>query len=118
MLAVNGIRDLFPKNERLTTYVQNEQGLTALVKVGATNVGKITVDYDSAVQANRWLRKGGLHRYSDHERITVERGGELARFEMGSTVVLLFEKDRFEFSPRIREDMPVRLGEWLGTLRG
>ncbi len=118
LLAVNGIRDLFPKNERLTTYVQNEQGLTALVKVGATNVGKITVDYDSAVQANRWLRKGGLHRYSDHERITVERGGELARFEMGSTVVLLFEKDRFEFSPRIREDMPVRLGEWLGTLRG
>ncbi|MEQ9367105.1 MAG: archaetidylserine decarboxylase, partial [Leptospirales bacterium] len=117
LLAVNGIRDLFPKNERLTTYIQNEKGLTALVKVGATNVGKITVVYDSAVQANGWLRRGALHRYRDHERVSVERGEELARFEMGSTVVLLFEKGRFSFADRVHEDMTVRLGEWLGTMR-
>ncbi|MCR9141136.1 MAG: archaetidylserine decarboxylase [bacterium] len=118
LLAVNGIRDLFPKNERLTTYIQNEDGLTALVKVGATNVGKITVVYDSAVQANRWFRQGALHRYRDHERVSVERGGELARFEMGSTVVLLFERGRFQFSDRVHEDMTVQLGEWIGTMRG
>ena len=116
LLAVSGIADLFPKNERLTTYIQNERGLTALVKVGATNVGKITVAYDPAVQANRWLRLGRLHRYSGHENVSVERGGELARFEMGSTVVLLFERGRFQFSANIREDMPVRLGELLGIM--
>lgn len=117
LLAVSGIADLFPKNERLTTYIQNEKGLTALVKVGATNVGKITVVYDSAVRANRWIRAGMLHRYRNHERLHVDRGGELARFEMGSTVVLLFEKGRFEFASRIQENMSVRLGEWIGTMR-
>ena len=117
LLAVEGIADLFPKNERLTTYIQNDRGMTALVKVGATNVGKITLSYDSTVRANRWWRSGVLHRYRNHERVYVERGVEIARFEMGSTVVLLFEKGRFEFDAAIHEDMPVRLGQRLGTMK-
>jgi phosphatidylserine decarboxylase len=117
LLAVQGIYDLFPKNERLTTYIENPNGLTALVKVGATNVGKITVIYDAAVRANRWLRRGRIRRYTASERpIETERGAELARFEMGSTVVLLFEKDCFRFASTITEDTPVRLGQFLGEL--
>jgi phosphatidylserine decarboxylase len=46
-LAVLNIRGLFPKNERLITFLQTEYGKIAVIKVGASNVGKIRVTYDN-----------------------------------------------------------------------
>jgi phosphatidylserine decarboxylase len=42
----------------------------------------------------------------------VEKGGELAVFEMGSTVVLLFAPG-VKLSPRLVPGMAIRLGEAL-----
>ena len=102
-VAVQGLHGLFPKNERLTTYLQTEHGLVAVVKVGATNVGKISVTYDT-ISTNRWIRMPRHRTYRDEK--TIGRGEELGRFEMGSTVILLFEKDMCE--------MKVRFGQTLG----
>ncbi len=93
-LAVNTINQLFSKNERLITYIQSEFGLVAVVKVGATSVGKIRVTYDPNIATNRWVRLAKEHMYE--EEITIRKGAELGRFEMGSTVMLLFEKDTVE----------------------
>lgn len=93
-LAVNTINQLFSKNERLITYIQSEFGLVAVVKVGATSVGKIRVTYDPNIATNRWVRLAKEHMYE--EEISIRKGAELGRFEMGSTVMLLFEKDTVE----------------------
>jgi phosphatidylserine decarboxylase len=93
-LAVNTINQLFSKNERLITYIQNELGLVAVVKIGATSVGKIRVTYDPNISTNRWVRLAKEHMYE--EEIRIRKGAELGRFEMGSTVMLLFEKDTVE----------------------
>lgn len=90
-LAVNSINQLFSKNERLITYIQSDRGLVALIKVGATSVGKIRVTYDPNIATNRWIRLAKEHMYD--EEIQIRKGAELGRFEMGSTVMLLFEKD-------------------------
>lgn len=93
-LAVNTINQLFSKNERLITYIQSDFGLVAVVKVGATSVGKIRVTYDPNIATNRWVRLAREHMYE--EEIHIRKGAELGRFEMGSTVMLLFEKDTVE----------------------
>ncbi|PJZ54770.1 archaetidylserine decarboxylase [Leptospira adleri] len=95
-LAVFGIRGLFPKNERLITYLQTEYGKVAVIKVGASNVGRIRVTYDNKIVTNTLIRSARTVEYKDVS-IMIDKGAELGRFEMGSTVILLMEKDTFTF---------------------
>jgi len=110
-IAVERLHALFSKNERLTTYIQNPQGWVALVKVGATNVGRIKLEYDKFV-TNRWFRFRVDRSFSPV--ISAKRGDELGRFEMGSTVVLLFEKGTMDFLPVIREQAKLKFGQAIG----
>ncbi len=95
-LAVFGIRGLFPKNERLITYLQTEYGKVAVIKVGASNVGRIRVTYDNKIVTNTLIRTARTVEYKEVS-IMIGKGAELGRFEMGSTVILLMEKDTFQF---------------------
>ena len=84
-------------NERLVTYIKHARGEVAVVKVGAMNVSSI--------------------RYVDESAQRADRGGELAYFEFGSTVVLLTEDDTFELRSDLMPGKKVRMGEKLGTLK-
>lgn len=95
-LAVKGIRGLFPKNERLITFLQTDYGKVAIVKVGASNVGRIRVTYDNKIVTNSLIRFPKEVEYTNVD-IMIQKGGELGRFEMGSTVILVFEKDCLDF---------------------
>ncbi len=109
--------ELFPKlfaiNERLTTFFQHDSGASfAVVKVGATNVGRIRLSYDEYV-TNRWGSASVAVR--DYpEGIPVEKADEIGMFEMGSTVILLFspEFQIDDFEP----DTPMQLGQKIGEL--
>ena len=79
-----------------------------MIKVGATNVGKIRVTYDS-IRTNRFFRKKRDVNYDPPREMA--KGAEIGRFEMGSTVILLFERDTVEFAERMYEGIKVRLGE-------
>lgn len=84
------------RNERLVTYIRHEAGETAVVKIGALNVCGI--------------------RYADPTADRLVRGGELAWFEFGSTVVLLTEDGTFEPRGDLGPGDKVRMGEALGRL--
>ncbi|MBL8033534.1 MAG: phosphatidylserine decarboxylase [Leptospiraceae bacterium] len=114
-LAVNSINQLFSKNERLITYIQSDRGLVALIKVGATSVGKIRVTYDPNIATNRWIRLAKEHMYD--EEIFIRKGAELGRFEMGSTVMLLFEKDTVELLD-FEEKQKMLLGQPIALFTG
>jgi len=115
-LAVLNIRGLFPKNERLITFLQTEYGKIAVIKVGASNVGKIRVTYDSKVVTNTWIRFPKEAEYKNVS-IMIEKGSELGRFEMGSTVILVFENDSFDFSRDLVLDNKIQLGTVIGKFR-
>jgi len=59
------------------------------VFVGATNVGKIELAIEPRLISND-LRHLQPRSFSYPEGIAVEKGQELGRFNMGSTVVLVF----------------------------
>ena len=103
---------LFCVNERLTTWMRTKAGLCAVVKVGATNVARIRASYDDVLTHTR--RPGKVHRYATP--IPVKKGDELGIFEMGSTVILLFETDRIRWDASLSAESKVRMGKRIGEI--
>jgi phosphatidylserine decarboxylase len=103
---------LFARNERVLTWFDTDFGEFALVLVGALNVGSIaTVWAGDITPAPR--RVASVLPAQD---ISLEKGEELGRFNMGSTVILLFQKDRARWHDELRAGASVRLGQSLGRL--
>ena len=114
--AVARIDELFARNERLITYLDTPSaGCLAVVKVGATLVGRIGVVYDETARTNiaysSQMRR--LHYDPAHP---IGKGEELGVFEFGSTVVLVGEPGRVLFDA-IALGEPVRVGQRLGTVQ-
>ncbi len=100
--STSNVLDLFAVNERLIFKLQHSRGNVAVVMVGATNVGRMTVAFDKSVVTNRGSdamrsllpvphRSPAVlktRRYNPPHRVS--RGDELGVFNMGSTVILLF----------------------------
>ncbi len=114
-MAVLGIKSLFPKNERLITFLQTEYGKIAVVKVGASNVGKIRVTYDTKIVTNSWIRLPKEYEYTN-VNIFIDKGSELGRFEMGSTVILVFEKDSIDLAA-LKSDEKCHYGSTIGYFK-
>lgn len=108
--SVAGVPDLFAVNERLVTYLETPLGHVAVVAVGATMVGRIRAAYDDVV-----TQAGEPGRHVKYERpVEIGKGDELGVFEMGSTVILLFEPGRIVLDGRLAPEVHVRVGEPLG----
>lgn len=109
-IGVRNVEKLFCVNERLTTFLKTPRGACAVVAVGATNVGRIRAVYDDVVTNARRTRTPSRKTYP--QPVRVEKGGELAIFEMGSTVVLLFAPG-VKLGARLAPGLPIKLGEAL-----
>ncbi len=111
--SVRGVRGLFAMNERLVTVLDTPLGRCAVVAVGATVVGRVHAYYDPAVP--RTNEPGASPRRRDYGTpIPVEKGQELGAFEMGSTVIVLFERGRVRLDARLVAGARVRVGEPIG----
>ncbi|MBK04851.1 MAG: phosphatidylserine decarboxylase [Deltaproteobacteria bacterium] len=103
---------LFVENERLTSYIQHPQaGCVALVKVGATNVGRIRLSYEDFV-TNTWTTPKSVHTPVE-PAAKVEKGGEVGMFELGSTVILLFEEG-VTLNTSLQAGEMLQLGQVIG----
>jgi phosphatidylserine decarboxylase len=111
-VGVRNVEKLFCVNERLTTFLKTPRGPCAVVAVGATNVGRIRAVYDDVVTNAKRTRQPERKMYE--QPIHVEKGGELAIFEMGSTVVVLFGPG-VKLADRLAPGQTIRLGEALDT---
>ncbi len=105
--SVRTVPNLFCVNERLVTFLATKLGRVAVIKVGATCVGKIRAAYDDVVTNSGRQAERRAYPIS----IPVKKGAELGVFEMGSTVILLFEKGKVTLSSALAEGHKVRMGE-------
>lgn len=96
-------RRVLDVNERCVLRLECERATVFLVLVGALNVGRIRVVGVAPEQA-------GLLAPS----LPFARGAELARFEMGSTIVLLAPRGSVECDPHLREGQGIRMGSPIG----
>ena len=103
---------LFARNERVLTLFDTAYGRVALILVGALNVGSMATVWagDITPAARRVVTR------LPARPVSLGKGEEMGRFNMGSTVILLFQKDRARWHPHVRAGATVKLGESLGLL--
>ncbi|MFB6264985.1 MAG: archaetidylserine decarboxylase [Bradymonadaceae bacterium] len=115
-IGLQHVDRLFAVNERLITFLSAREGRrVAVVKVGATCVGRIAVTFDD-LEGNRAFARRTSVRYDD--RPALEVGDELGVFNLGSTVVLLCEGGDVAFAEDLESGDEVRYGQRLGRLGG
>lgn len=71
-----------------------EHGFFSFTAVGATNVGSVQVYMDEELRTNRWRRFTNEKIYDElkmKENISLNKGELVGQFNMGSTIVLVFE---------------------------
>lgn len=110
--GVQRVPRLFARNERVITWFEMPTGEAALVKVGAVIVGRIKVSHCS-LPVNPWWRRRKTIPLSPPA--SVAKGEEIGRFELGSTVILVFGKDQVDL-PKMEEGTQVKMGQQIGTL--
>ena len=107
--AMERVPHLFPRNERLICPMESDRGVVAVVAVGAYNVGRITVAFDDTIRTNRRGARRATHTLDPP--VALRRGDELLAFHLGSTVVLVFERDRVQLVETLAPGQEIRLGQ-------
>jgi phosphatidylserine decarboxylase len=113
--TVRGVSNLFAHNERVAAFFDTEAGPMALVLIGAIFVASIETVWHGVVTpptANRvrsWDYEPG--------EVKLERGAEMGRFNMGSTIIVLFGRNAVEWSPSLQTGAILRMGEAIGRLK-
>ena len=113
--AVSAIPRLFARNERLVCHFRGERGPFVVVLVGAMLVSGIETvwggvevpPYASDLTRRDWRGRG----------ITLARGAEMGRFNMGSTAIVLLPAGLGRFDSTLAPEQAVRVGQRVGHLQ-
>ena len=114
-VTTNEVDNLFARNERVINIFQTRIGKVALVMVGAIFVGSMETVWAGQITPTS-ERKVKNWNYSDsNPRVNLEKGEEMGRFNMGSTVILLLEPEKCHWDAAMQAGTPLRMGELIGT---
>jgi len=112
--TTRSVPGLFARNERVAAIFETEAGPMALVLVGAIFVSSIETVWHGVVtpptrpSVQSW-------QYQDKAPM-LKMGEEMGRFNMGSTIIVLFGKDKVQWNSDIKADRLVKLGEMIGRI--
>lgn len=111
--TARGVPGLFARNERVVCCFEGAMGPFVIVLVGATVVGSMATVWHGVVNPPR-SRSVRTWEYGDRD-VALRQGDEMGRFQLGSTVVLLFARNQLELNAAWSATLPVRMGEAMGT---
>ncbi|TGG94057.1 phosphatidylserine decarboxylase [Natronospirillum operosum] len=102
---------LFARNERVVCEFETAAGPATVVLVGAMIVASIATSWAGTIAP----RKGGLQQWDyEIDAPTLQRGDELGRFLLGSTIVILTSDAGTDWTDSLRPGQAVRVGAPLG----
>ncbi|MBD3670819.1 MAG: phosphatidylserine decarboxylase [Gammaproteobacteria bacterium] len=107
---------LFARNERVVCVFETEAGPMAMVLVGAIFVASIETTWAGVVTPPAGRKVHERDYGSDEAPIRLRKGEEMGRFNMGSTVILLFPEKRCRWQEKMKPSTITRLGEAIGEL--
>jgi phosphatidylserine decarboxylase len=110
--TVQHIPGLFTRNERLVTVFDSPAGKLAMIMVGAMIVRGIRTTWHQDIYPPGQVTRDDLEVWPEFGK-----GEEVARFELGSTVILLFEQGRAIWDPTLQPNTTVKLGQRLASVR-
>lgn len=114
--TAGAVEDLFARNERIVCAFETERRLPfAMVLVGALFVGSIATRWHGEVTPCRPRKPLELPAPASAQPL--EKGAEMGRFNMGSTVILLFPPQTLAWLPELAAGSRIRVGQPLARLR-
>jgi phosphatidylserine decarboxylase len=106
---------LFARNERVIALFDTDIGPMAVIMVGAIFVASIdTVWAGTVTPVHQRISRWDYPPTSRAKAITLDKGEEMGRFNMGSTVILLFGKDAVEWEEELTPGAKVKMGQAVG----
>jgi phosphatidylserine decarboxylase len=109
--TVNNLPDLFLRNERLVTVFESSFGCLAVVMVGAMIVAGI-----HSVWRGECYPPGRVTNDTISAPIHLAKGAELGRFQLGSTVILLFSPNSLRWLDHLAAGDSLQMGQKIGSL--
>ncbi|GAA4350966.1 archaetidylserine decarboxylase [Kangiella taiwanensis] len=114
-LTARNVPNLFARNERVVAMFDTDIGPMAMVLVGATIVGSIETVWEGTITPPT---RDDIKTWDYHDKsITLEKGEEMGRFKLGSTVILLFPKDTIAWEDNMKAYAPTVMGTALATTK-
>jgi phosphatidylserine decarboxylase len=108
--TASAIDRIFCRNERAICWFETGAGTMVVVLVGALNVSSVST-------FNRGeIRSGPARQWVEHAPARVARGEEIGRFNLGSTVVMVFGPNAVRWEPLLRDGTTVLMGQALGRI--
>ena len=108
------VEHLFARNERVISIFETEIGPMAMIMVGAIFVGSMETVW--AGQITPCEKRNITSINYDKEVIRLQQGAEMGRFNMGSTVILLFSRDSMAWHQTMVAGRKLLMGEPLGLM--
>lgn len=113
-VSAENVPNLFARNERVVCIFDTASGPMALVLVGAMIVGSVETRWAGIVVPGS--RQVTSTRYEGEQAITFDKGEEMGRFRLGSTVIVVMPKGAVSWNSDQVAGKTVRMGEAFGAL--
>ena len=106
------IHGLYSRNERVVSIFHTNEGLMAVVMVGAVNVSAIEMSWEGLVTPSH--KKNILRK--KYSNIELKKGDELGVFNMGSTAIMAFESENITWNEKLTLQQDVKMGQSFGNI--
>ncbi|MGB1838313.1 MAG: archaetidylserine decarboxylase [Marinobacter adhaerens] len=113
-VTAENVPNLFARNERVVCIFDTASGPMALVLVGAMIVGSVETRWAGVVVPGS--RQVTSTRYEGEQAISFDKGEEMGRFRLGSTVIMVMPKGSVSWNSDQVAGKTVRMGEAFGAL--
>ncbi|SEA22774.1 archaetidylserine decarboxylase [Microbulbifer marinus] len=105
---------LFSRNERVVCIFDTAAGPMAMILVGAMIVASIETVWAGLVTPHK--RRVRTTQYGETAPIHLEKGAEMGRFKLGSTVIMLFGADQVRWLESLGAESEVKMGQHFGDI--
>lgn len=109
---------LFARNERVVCVFEDGPRLFAMVLVGALFVGSMDTVWHGEITPRSPREGMQLPMDASRAPLRLEKGAEMGRFNMGSTVILITAPNTIDWLSNMKARDTVSVGQPLGRLRG
>ncbi len=114
--TVTTVPELFARNERVVCIFDTAFGEMIMVLVGAMFVSSMDTVWTGTITPPRAKQVTEVDISKPAHSFDIEKGEEMGRFNMGSTVILLFPKDCVSLNDRLSAGSTLRLGNGIGKV--
>ena len=112
--TTESVPNLFARNERVICLFDTHAGPMAMILVGAIFVGSMETVWDGVVTPVRHRISSWEYAPQSEQQLTLLKGEEMGRFNMGSTVILLLPKDRIAWDELMTNGESLKMGQRIG----